>query len=298
MGETGLLMTNERISGHSYMTFDTGKAPFDRTAADGNDAAFTRSLVIPGGMGRDGLAVSRDGKTVVWTIRTSHNQATWVVTVRSSDFAALSGQSANGFGNVLLTEGRDINRGFSMAPDAGFFVISVKDGNGYDLSLRDGPTGKEPRRLTTTGVSSGVHNRYPDVSPDGKSVVLQAQLGPDNRGDIYIIGVDGTGMRQITDTPEISEDRPSWSPDGTEAAYHAKVHNTVEIPNWDIYAIRVFKAAPTVSREARAVAFGPGEQLDPSWNPRGRTIAYMTTKPGATARPYDIAAANPDGTGQ
>ena len=103
MGETGLLMTNERISGHSYMTFDTGKAPFDRTAADGNDAAFTRSLVIPGGMGGDGLAVSRDGKTVMWTIRTSHNQATWVVTVRSSDFAALSGQSANGFGNVLFT---------------------------------------------------------------------------------------------------------------------------------------------------------------------------------------------------
>ena len=30
VGETGLLMTNERISGHSYMTFDTGKAPFDR----------------------------------------------------------------------------------------------------------------------------------------------------------------------------------------------------------------------------------------------------------------------------
>jgi hypothetical protein len=63
-------------------------------------------------------------------------------------------------------------------------------------------------------------------------------------------------------------------------------------------SIPVVKAAPTVSREARAVAFGPGEQLDPSWDPRGRTIAYMTTKPGATARPYDIAAVNPDGTGQ
>ena len=58
MGETGLLMTNERVSGHSYMTFDTGKAPFDRTAVDGNDGAFTRSLVIPGGMGGDGLAVA------------------------------------------------------------------------------------------------------------------------------------------------------------------------------------------------------------------------------------------------
>ncbi|MBQ11602.1 MAG: hypothetical protein CMJ45_08635 [Planctomyces sp.] len=297
VGETGLLMTNERISGHSYMTFDTAKAPFNRTASNGDDAAFTRSLVIPGGMGGDGLSVSRNGKTVMWTIRTSHNQATWVVTVRSSDFEALSGQSANGFGNVLLTEGRDINRGFSMAPDAGFFVISVKDGDGYDLSLRDGPSGKELRRLTTTGVSSGVHNRYPDVSPDGKWVIFQTQQGPDGRGDIYILGVDGTGMRQIRDTPDISEDRPSWSPDGTEAAYHAKVHNT-QVPNWDIYAIRVFAPAPAANREARALAAGPGEQLDPSWDPRGGIIAFLTTKPGATQRPWDIGAVNSDGSSQ
>ena len=78
VGKTGLLMTNERISGHSYMTFDTAKAPFNRTVSDGNDAAFTRSLAIPGGMGGDGLAVSRDGSTAMWMIRTSHNPSSWV----------------------------------------------------------------------------------------------------------------------------------------------------------------------------------------------------------------------------
>ena len=77
VGKTGLLMTNERISGHSYMTFDTAKAPFNRTVSDGNDAAFTRSLAIPGGMGGDALAVSRDGSTAMWMIRTSHNPSSW-----------------------------------------------------------------------------------------------------------------------------------------------------------------------------------------------------------------------------
>ena len=91
-------------------------------------------------------------------------------------------------------------------------------------------------------------------------------------------------MRQITDIPNISEDRPSWPPDGTEAVYQAKVH-TVTAPNWDIYAIRVFAPAPTFVLEPRALATGPGEQLGPSWDPRGGIIAFLTTKPGATQRP-------------
>lgn len=56
VGETGLLMTNERISFHAYMTFDTAKAPFDRRSPDGDDDAFVSSLAIPGGMGGDGLS--------------------------------------------------------------------------------------------------------------------------------------------------------------------------------------------------------------------------------------------------
>ncbi len=69
VGETGLLMSNERIGIHSYTTFDTSKAPFNRVNTGGNDAALTRSLVIPGGQGGEGLAVSRDGKFVMWMVR-------------------------------------------------------------------------------------------------------------------------------------------------------------------------------------------------------------------------------------
>jgi len=41
VGETGLLMSNERIGIHSYTTFDTSKAPFNRFNTGGNGAAFT-----------------------------------------------------------------------------------------------------------------------------------------------------------------------------------------------------------------------------------------------------------------
>ena len=169
------------------MTFDSAKAPFDRTVQDGNDAAFTRRLVIPGGMGGDGVSVSRDGKTVMWMIRTSHNPASWVVTIRTADVGALNGQSAIDFGNVVwthsgATDGPNIPRGFSLAPDAGFFVMSIsiktgdgtRAGEGYDLFVFDSSTEEEIRRLTTSG-SGGVHNLYPDVSPDGRWVAFSSK---------------------------------------------------------------------------------------------------------------------------
>jgi len=94
-------------------------------------------------------------------------------------------------------------------------------------------------------------------------VAFAAQPDANGRGDLYITGVNGIGLRQITDTPDTSEGRPSWSPDGTEIAYHGKLH-TVPAPNWDIFAIRIFTPAPTAIREPRALAVGSGEQLGSS----------------------------------
>ena len=219
MGKTGELMTDDRISIHEYMTFDTSKAPFDRTSLNGNAAAFTQSLVIAGGMGGDRLSVSRDGLTAMWMIRTSHDPASRMVTVRIAAVSDLNGQLANDFGRVLLTEGRDFNRGFSMAPDASFFVVSVKSGDGYDLSLRDTFTGEEIKRLTTTGASDGVFNLYPDVSPHGLLVAFSAQDNAEANGDLYVIRINGTGMAKVTRSSDSSEIRPSWSLDGDELAF-------------------------------------------------------------------------------
>lgn len=75
---------------------------------------------------------------------------------------------------MFLTEGRHFNRGFSMSPDGVFFVVSLKEGDGYNLSLRHTSTGEEITRLTTTGAPDGMLNMYPDVSPDGKLVAFSA----------------------------------------------------------------------------------------------------------------------------
>ncbi len=291
VGKTGLLMTNERIFIHEYMTFDSAKAPFDRTVQDGNDAAFTRRLVIPGGMGGDGVSVSRDGKTVMWMIRTSHNPASWVVTIRTADVGALNGQSAIDFGNVVwthsgATDGPNIPRGFSLAPDAGFFVMSIsiktgdgtRAGEGYDLFVFDSSTEEEIRRLTTSG-SGGVHNLYPDVSPDGRWVAFSSKANVEARPDLYIVRVDGTGLRQITNTSDASEDRPSWSPDGAEIAYQGLVH-TDAAPNWDIYAIAPTAIAGSTPAPLAQEQFAKTATASSIWNPAWSAME-------ATGAPYE-----------
>ena len=246
VGTTGKLMTNERVGIHSYMTFDTDQAPFTRTT-NGDDDAFTRNLIIPGGQGGDGLSVSRDGGTVMWMIRNSHDPSSYVVEVRIAEIASLTGQSANEAGRVLFThsaatDGPDFNRGFGLSPDGEEFVVSLKSGDGYDLFLMDSATGAEIAQLTNIGASAGEYNLYPEISPDGDWVAFSSQSDSNARADIAVVMTNGTTFAKVTDTEDVSEMRPSWSPEGMEVAYQGQDYSEAD-PNWDIYRVPVFGGA-------------------------------------------------------
>src|SRR5919108_4219369 len=63
-------------------------------------------------------------------------------------------------------------------------------------------------------------------SPDGSQVVLtllRTHTGSSivTAGDIYVIGADGLGARRLTfdGTKDLSNEDPTWSPDGTRIAW-------------------------------------------------------------------------------
>ncbi|HEY6121790.1 MAG TPA: winged helix-turn-helix domain-containing protein, partial [Pyrinomonadaceae bacterium] len=69
----------------------------------------------------------------------------------------------------------------------------------------------------------------PDVSPDGKWLVY-GTVG-EKQEDLFVIGVDGSGLRQLTN--DVTKDRaPRWSPDGKRIAFQSDRSGKFEI--WTI----------------------------------------------------------------
>jgi serine/threonine protein kinase len=102
---------------------------------------------------------------------------------------------------------------------------------------------------------------FADLSPDGRSLVFDT-FGQQQE-DIFVIGVDGKGLRQLTDDPH--RDRwPRWAPDGKNIAFYSNRSGKYEI--WTIAAdgsgLQQLTASPSAP-----VWF-------PVWSPDGARLAF------------------------
>jgi Tol biopolymer transport system component len=95
-----------------------------------------------------------------------------------------------------------------LSPDGSRIAFSSNRAGVSEIWLAEAD-GANPTRLTR---GPGVHQGSPSWSPDGRSIVFDSQ---DARGqvDIWAIGSDGTGLRQITRDP-MEDNVPSFSRDG------------------------------------------------------------------------------------
>ena len=75
----------------------------------------------------------------------------------------------------------------------------------------------------------------------------------EGQADIYSIGVDGTELRRVTDTPDDSFE-PSWSPDGASIAY---------AEGGSIYAVELGGEEP----EPEELTEAENNDSSPAWRP-------------------------------
>lgn len=73
----------------------------------------------------------------------------------------------------------------------------------------------QSRIIDTLAAVAGAGNYYPVYSPDGTKIAFTSQL-PNSRPQIWVMRVDGTELRQLTETQGYSCD---WSPDGEWLVY-------------------------------------------------------------------------------
>jgi len=61
-----------------------------------------------------------------------------------------------------------------------------------------------------------IGDMMPSWSPDGTKIAFSSDR--DYNGEIYIMDIDGSNQKNITNTTNFDESDPSWSPDGTKIA--------------------------------------------------------------------------------
>lgn len=120
-------------------------------------------------------------------------------------------------------------------------------------------------------------------SPDGKSLAYAMQMDLPNQYEIFVINLDGSGQRRLTNGLSGIGGSISWSPDGTSLLISAGPVGGKEIYHLD------FASGATVQLT------NGGNNASPSWSFDGQYIVFNSPRNGNQS---DIFIMNADGSDQ
>jgi TolB protein len=133
------------------------------------------------------------------------------------------------------------------------------------------PDGSARQQLTSNDVWDG----QPHLSPDGRRIVFASvrdtpPAGHSQRSEIYVMDVDGSNTRQLTDG-EGGAEQPRWSPDGTRVAFVRYDPATFR------YRILVMNADG--SNVHALITDSTASDVGPEWSPDGTKILFLSLRP-------------------
>jgi hypothetical protein len=104
--------------------------------------------------------------------------------------------------------------------------------------------------------------------------------------DIFVLEL-GSPPRNLTNSPDIEEDFPAWSPSGDRLAFVGSPAGTQNLPQRQIFAINADGSNRT------QLTSGPGPHTNPVWSPNEMWLAYLARE---TSSDWQVWAMRADGT--
>ena len=136
--------------------------------------------------------------------------------------------------------------------------------------------------LTLTPIPSPTVTITSLPTPMGGAAQIAFVSNRSGAAEIWLMNVDGSGLKQITDIPE-GACEPRWSPDGMRIVFISPcVRHLNSYPGANLYIINAdgtgLVPLPNV----------PGGDYDPSWSPDGNQIAFTSLRKGGGPGIYII----------
>ena len=165
----------------------------------------------------------------------------------------------------------------SWSPDGGKIAYAQN----WDIYVMNA-NGTHPVNLTRNGAG----NMQPNWSPNGRRIVFSSYLNNDGYSSLFVIDVDGTNWKRLTDAPRSYDELPDWSPNNRAIAF---MRHSGE--NWSIFTIKPNGQGLTQLTDSHH------DCRHPSWSPDSERIAFEFYDWVAN-RNIDIYTMNADGTDQ
>ena len=121
-----------------------------------------------------------------------------------------------------------------------------------------------PRQLTI----SDQRQASPAWSPDGQWIAFQSDKDGNEQWDIFVVSPKNGDVVNLTNSPSISEESPTWQPHGRLLAITVRPQDSsaAEIATLDVLTRRVRKLTNNTPKDRF--------NSDPIWSPDGKQIAY------------------------
>jgi Tol biopolymer transport system component len=235
------------------------------------------------GPARVAFDVARDGRSVVYSHTDGRLYRVDLATGRSRPLTVpLTGDAA---ARQLVDP--------AFSPDGS--LLACGGANGLTLLTAEG------RIVRRMAVGDAYAAFDPCFSPDGRRIVfVRARNNPSSPTgvwwvdyDLWLVNVDGTGLRRLTDKRYLPARRPRFLPDGLTVVYSAASRGGVgdDAVTESLYVVRVDGARPAAGpgpyRAVPVRADGtPAYSESPSVSPDGKRIAFVCDVAASYA--YDV----------